>query len=374
MNDANARAITPIIAFGASLCTLIAVASPPVVAASFCVTTAAQLQSALTSAASNGENDIIRIRTGTYDAPAGGFVYQAAAGEHFDLELSGGWHALAQFPCALHDDVPWSTALDGNGTTRIMRLKLDANAGSVRVSRLFYINGNEGGFTAGGLDITSESAGGTPVTIEGNAFFGNSSQLGAALEVLTSGPMLAVVNNLFVLNEAGTNNGAAYLVNANGMDSALVFANNTVISNHLGASASADASTSYFVAFHMLVVNNNYWDNDGFDLDLGASGIRTLSNNNYQTVRLYGTEILENNISVAPEFESGFLNFTPVRGSALVDAGREPRGTDPAWQLADLDLNGAPRTVGDHVDIGAFENERIFVDGFDPGGIFRDIE
>lgn len=374
MNDAKGHTIAPITAFGACLCMLVAVASPPVVAANFCVTTTAQLQSALQTAQGNGENDTIRVRTGTYDAPAGGFLYQAAAGEHFDIELSGGWHALAQFPCALHDDVPWSTALDGNGTTRVMRLKLDANAGTVRVARFLFMHGNEAGVTAGGLYISSESSDGTPVTVEGNAFFENVSQVGAALEVLTSGATLAVVNNLFLLNEAGTDESATYLANSGNQPTTIAFTNNTVISNHLGQSAAGTAKALYFVADRILVVNNNFWDNDGFDLDAGLTGIRSIYNNNYESVLLHGTEDVQDNISVVPEYGGGFLDFTPARGSALVDAGRDPPGVDSGWYLADLDLNGAQRKVGPRVDIGAFENERIFFNGFDAGGFFRGVE
>jgi hypothetical protein len=372
MIETNGRAIASI--FVLCACALFALASPPVAAENFCVTTAAQLQSALTSAQDNGENDTIRVRTGTYDAPVGGFLYQAAAGEHFDLDLSGGWHALAQFPCALHDDVPWATALDGNGTTRVMRLKLDANAGNVRVARFLFMHGNDAGFSAGGLYISSESNDGTPVTVEGNAFFENFSQVGGALEVLTSGATLAVVNNLFLLNEAGTDEPATSLANSGNEETAIVFTNNTVISNHLGQSAAENAKAVYFLADRVLVVNNNFWDNDGFDLDPGMTGNRSIYNNNYQSAILHGTTDVQDNISVAPEYGGGFLDFTPARGSALVDAGRDPPGIDPGWYLADVDLNGAQRKVGARVDIGAFENERIFVDGFDPGGFFRDVE
>jgi len=255
-----------------------------------------------------------------------------------------------------------------------MRLKLDANAGTVRVARFLFMHGNEAGVTAGGLYISSESSDGTPVTVEGNAFFENVSQVGAALEVLTSGATLAVVNNLFLLNEAGTDESATYLADSGNQPTTIAFTNNTVISNHLGQSAAGTAKAVYFVADRILVVNNNFWDNDGFDLDAGLTGIRSIYNNNYESVLLHGSEDVQDNISVAPEYGGGFLDFTPARGSALVDAGRDPPGVDSGWYLADLDLNGAQRKVGSRIDIGAFENERIFFYGFDAGGFFRGVE
>lgn len=350
-------------------------AAAPVAAETFCVTTAAQLQAAFTTAQSNGENDVIRIRTGTYAAPQFGFKFDAIVSEDFDLEISGGWHPFGHLACGWHDEVPWSTLLTGNGTTRVMLMQFGGTAANVRIGRLIFMNGHYESSNSAGLEITYASGAGGNVTVERNVFLNNTSSLGSGLLVMASGPKVAVVNNLFILNEANTNLSAVYMVNTGlQQQNEIAFTNNTVISNHLGQFASEDASAAYLVADSMLVINNNFWDNDGFDLDPGASGVRSIFNNNYESLRLYGTEDLEDNISVAPEYESGFLNFTPVRSSALVDAGREPLGIDPGWSLDDIDLNGAPRKIGLHADIGAFENDRIFVDGFDPHGPFGHIE
>ena len=56
------------------------------------MTTSAELQNALTVAATNNKVDVIKIETGTYDVPAGGFVFDAsvAGGDHLGLTLSGG--------------------------------------------------------------------------------------------------------------------------------------------------------------------------------------------------------------------------------------------------------------------------------------------
>jgi hypothetical protein len=247
---------------------------------------------------------------------------------------------------------------------------------SVNTNGTFVVDATEDVVFTGGeynASSTSINAGGN-VTVEGNVFLNNFSHLAAGLEVTTSGTVLAVVNNLFILNEAGANISAAYLLNWGGEQSRVVFTNNTVISNHLSQAPDEDATATYFIASRLLLLNNNFWDNDGFDLDITGAGVRSVFNNNYLSVRLYGTTGFEDNISIAPEYESGFLNFTPTRGSALVDAGREPSGIDPGWYLTDVDLNGAQRKVGPHVDIGAFENERILVDGFDPGGPFGLLE
>ena len=42
-----------------------------------------------------------------------------------------------------------------------------------------------------------------------------------------------------------------------------------------------------------------------------------------------------------------------------------PRLREDAYDLVFVDLAGKPREIGPHVDIGAFENDRIFRNGFD---------
>ena len=74
------------------------------------------------------------------------------------------------------------------------------------------------------------------------------------------------------------------------------------------------------------------------------------------------------NISVTPVYQdNGGYAFTPARNSPLVDAGISPPPISPYWYLTSLDLALEDRVVGPAVDIGAYENERIFQNGFDQG-------
>lgn len=79
-------------------------------AAIFCVSTAAELQAALTTAASNGEDDVIHIVQGTYN---GNFVY--ASTEAFNLTVEGGYAAS----CSSRVVDPANTVLDGLATGRV---------------------------------------------------------------------------------------------------------------------------------------------------------------------------------------------------------------------------------------------------------------
>lgn len=71
----------------------------------FCVDSAQAIQTALTTAASNGQDDEIKIVQGTY---VGNFVY-ATATEAYDLALEGGYTA----GCSSQTINPANTILDG---------------------------------------------------------------------------------------------------------------------------------------------------------------------------------------------------------------------------------------------------------------------
>lgn len=76
-----------------TLLALALIAQLPVHAATFCVDDSATLASALATASlGNNQADDIRIKSGSYSAPLGGFRYEAAISDaNNSLQLSGGW-------------------------------------------------------------------------------------------------------------------------------------------------------------------------------------------------------------------------------------------------------------------------------------------
>ena len=345
---------------------LLCLGALPAYAEVMCVSTPAQLTATLAVAENNGEDDEIRIRAGTY-AMANGIYwdYSATVTENFDLALSGGWHAFGAIQCAWQSSDPWETVLDGEQTERVLMLDPGSAAqANISVRLLTFMNGHvEFPEDGGGLVVQMWYAVEDPtigtVTIERNVFLLNDGDRSRG-GLYVNGGFPKVTNNLFLLNDADD---AAAAMLATWYLFGVIFTNNTVIAN-----GSGDALKVY--ADRAFVANNNFWENGGDDVDMTDADEAFLYNNNYQSFELGGSEVLDDNISVEPEYESGLFNYTPVRGSPLVDAGREPQGTAPLWYLTNLDLNASPRLVGPHVDIGAYENERIFVDGFDPSGPF----
>jgi hypothetical protein len=340
---------------------LVSLAAQSSFAATFCATSANQLKAELTLAAGNDENDEIRVRIGTYDVSNVDLVYDPPPTGNTDLTISGGWVSFFENLCGMQLTDPWQTVLDGNEQGRILRIAVDAGQADIDVSQLVFMNGAEPGIGAGLSISYGNDAAGT-VKIERNVFLLNTASQSSALSI-QGGSLQKVTNNLFLLNQ-GDSRAVAYLTTTAPLG--VSFTNNTVLSN---THTNTNQPTLSIAAGRAFLANNNFWDNDGYDASLGSNGDRYAYNNNYQSLQLQGGEILDANLSVEPEYAGGLFNYTPVRGSPLVDAGREPGGS-PLWDLTDIDLNSAARLVGPHVDIGAFENETIFADGFDPGGPF----
>ena len=346
---------------------VLAVSATPAQGHIFCVETAAELTSALDGADSNGESDEIRLRKGTYSMANGVYYdYDAIASENFDIEVSGGWYQRGPAPCGAQSDDPWETVLDGENAETVLRFKsLGVQQSALTVRLLTFMSGFEShpqADTTGGLDVLwwwfdVEAPTAGSIVIERNVFLLNDAE--HALSV--NGGFPRVTNNLFLLNGDHSFGASVELATWDIFGSA--FSNNTVLGND-GAGLQIYGRGE--------VVNNNFRDNGSHDVvQVNTDDDLFLYNNNYQSFDVGAGAFIEDNITVEPEYQAGLFNYTPVRGSPLVDAGREPQSALALWHLTDVDLNGSPRLVGAHVDIGAFENERILVNGFDPQGPFE---
>lgn len=348
----------------------------PVHAAEFCVSTSAGLQSALTTAETNGQDDTIRIAVGSYETPGGSFVYDAvtpANGDDKSLAIVGGWHWSfgACVPLPNERLSPWQTILDGHGIGRVLRITTRTN-GNVTVRLLTFANGNAyqsagDNDSGGGLLVRVDGDYEAGIRVERNAFINNIAQFGGGLSAFNEAGSFGhmhVTNNVFWENFATTNGAAELGLN----DGRIYLISNTALDNRASLEG---VGGIYLGPTDIFIANNNLWGNDGLDLYFrGPQQIpgTALFNNNIEDLGSV-PEFESDNISVEPQYEPGVLNFTPVLGSPLVDAGIQPPPVG-LWSLSETDLIGRPRVMGGSVDIGAYENERIFTDGFDPAGPF----
>jgi hypothetical protein len=356
-------------------------------AATFCATTSAELQAALDTAETNGEADEVRVLTGTYTAPAGGFSYNAigSSGPDQSIEISGGWSGTIGGCGQVLEENAALTVLSGDLSNRVMSVLLPSDADAT-VRLLSFVSGNTSGqFAGGGLNVQGTNPYNGVITIERNIFLNNEAENGGGLNVFYTGSTAAntlIVNNLFAGNHARDNAGALdleieqapSLSPARGsMLPAVSVTNNTIVDNSLppiilpppdlvgGMRIDGTVSNKW-------VVNNNIWANQATDLFIGnGSGLR-LWNNNIQSRAGDAPTSEQNNISAEPEYlDCGLLCVarTPAVSSPLMDAGAFPQTGHP-WFLSDTDLRGLTRVRDEGIEIGAYENNTLlFSDRFE---------
>ena len=352
----------------------------PAFATTHCVATADELTAALLAAEQNtAGSDEIRLRTGHYAAPDGGW--------HVDVQLRGivieGGFTDAD--CVAQSLDASLTVLDGGGAVR--PLTIDTSFGGQQVATGIVIRGmtieNGLGGTVGGLKISdSGPIYNAQILVERNIFRNNvatqyqEDNSAGALLAATDGSIpdeafLLVRDNLFAGNR-GRNGAAAMLFSNN----AINVVNNTVTGNQSDDTDLAARTTIATFTFSQITYSNNiFWNNnpDGLDdtydfrgdnpfrADLAAD----LFNNDLQAVLgTPGTET--DNLSVDPQFVDAIAgNFRLDAASPLIDAGTET----PLGDLGPADLDGLVRAQGAAVDIGAYEHvhevEGIFFNGFD---------
>jgi hypothetical protein len=366
------------------------------VASTSCVATADELTAALAAAqADKASSHEIRVHSGHYMAPPGGWhvdVHQAGT-----IAISGGFEDGS---CQTQMQSPDAslTRLDGNQAVRPLTIATSFdqdtpfNGGQITVSGLTFENGSGDGVA--GLKISDSG----PIYIgsilvERNIFRNNVATVyqqdnsAGALLAATDGPdfsgnvFLIVRDNLFVGNSAP--DGAA----------ALLFSNNSIDVNDNTFSGNqttgirpnelplaVHTAVTIFTLAQVVYSNNIFWANNPENID-GSVDLRAdsavradlaadLFNNDIQVLHgMAGNQ--DGNKSVDPGFvDAAQGDFRLVANSPLVDAGNDnPDGGLATVALQGfataVDLQGELRVQGLHVDIGAYESEIVFRNGFD---------
>ena len=331
-------------------------------AATFCVGTAQEFQNALSNAASNGEQDVIRLRSGTYAAASGPIAFSYATNQNFDLLVEGGWQNLGQTPCVVRVDDPGQTVLDGGGVRSVLQLQGNAGTtGSLAIRNLTIRNGSGDGF--GGLRIRGAAGNATVerVIVRDNA----SGFVAGGIDAALDGGVLAIRDSLIANNTCAQQAcGASLLANAAAPSAAVLlqFTANTVALNSCPASA-CDGRGGVVLGGtgRAVIANNALFFNEGDDV-LFEPGTDLL-HNAYESVAGMPGVSIGNLVTATPGFVDALaLDFRLRDDSLLVDA-----GTGGVVMTA-LDVAGRPRLNGQQFDIGAHELQRVvFVDGFEAG-------
>lgn len=332
-------------------------------AADFCVANSTELDAALDAAEANGESDIIRLIKGTYVVPPGGFYFGSS--EPYGLIIEGDYTEFMSDCARFTPPTPWDTILTGDDLYPVLRLDftsdqhLNAHVASLTIQDGLYTGAGQ---QAAGLSIIGWSGNRVSIEIENCLFLGNEGTNQAGALAAVSEKSLRLINNFFIGNQSGWFATASLFCNGIGVpDPCIEILNNTVTGNttatgHGGILVEGSCASCF-------IDNNILYGNDNDDLFLNTA-IGLACRVNHNDIQDYsGTpHSMTGNMSVYPEYV-GFFNFHLAPDSPLVDAGIK-RLSAP---LPPYDADGLPRIVGPAIDIGAFERQTLFHDGFENG-------
>ena len=317
-------------------------------AATSCVTNPSQLASALTAAQSNGQDDVIYLVVGNYLLTSE-LQYNAAVDETYKLSIIGG---IAP-GCASGYASSGSSVLDGQDMVR--QLYISAK-GEVDIGRITFVQGNPALYFGGALNLSTGPD--ADIYVFANQFVSNNTAAGyagGAVYLSTSGlGDIFLWSNLMLAN-SGSGAGAAYI---NGNHNTYV-TGNTILANQL-INHSGLGGLDLVGTGHYWISNNILWNNEGNDV-YDQNGHVDYANNDIGLKDGFTPLSESNDLSVDPDFNSGFLSVSLAPASPLVNAGLDT----PAGGVGGCcDPLGGPRRIGRHVDIGAFESDVLFRNGF----------
>jgi hypothetical protein len=345
------RSIYSILMFG-----LLFLSTSASAAVIYCVSTAQELQQALTDSSDGGMNagqdSYIEIVKGTYKtgtATANGpFTYSSTAATG-QLEIDGGFSA----GCTGEARDATLTVLDGKNATQV--LKIQNSTADVSVDFLTVQNGES--TTAGGGAAVNTASGGGRVYMYWDIFQNNhTASIGGGFAIDGAGSQIAVVNSLIVNNSADGDYGAGFEYSRGGseafVDSNTVSGNTTTKSGGTGGLyCCGNAGTS-------IIDGNIFWQNTNFGIALVGTNIG-FDDNDYGTVT--GFTPNPSNLSTDPKFvDPGNGNYRLAFDSPLLGAFSTAIGGTLGY-----DLVGDSYPYLGFADIGAYE-DTIFTDhGFE---------
>lgn len=322
---------------------------------SFCVSTSAELQDALTQSSDGGmyagDNNFVLLQHGTFKtgmATAGGPFHYHGSGAGGSIDIYGGYDA----GCSNQLLNASRSVLDGQGRSQVLNVR--STAGPVDIYFLTIQNG-ESSSAGAGLSVNSVAGDNAQVSID-DVIIRNSHSSGSAGGVFAaSADFLDMVNSLIVGNSADAGNGAGNLL-ANG--SAASIAGNTITQNTTSlANGTGGLRFSGNANCNCGIANNILWNNSNFGLYLATANVN-VHYNDYGTLGGMPPASANGNVSVSPKFvDASGGDFHLSGASPLLGFSPEIIGS---W-----DLEGHPHNaLGSKQDLGAYY-ETIFVDGFE---------
>ncbi len=223
----------------------------------FCVSTASELQTALTTAQSNGQDDIVKVVRGTY---TGNFTYASQEGKSIALE--GGYTS----GCIRRVRNPEYTILDANHTGKALELH-NNSGGNILVDGFMIRNGS----SRSGSGIDAYSTGSvSDITLTNNIIKGNSSEQWGGGAIVFSSGNVTLTNNIITGNSAGNFGGGVYAksYSYSGTAGTVIIQGNIFqenVANLSGGGIFADSSSELGTAGAVIIEGNTFKDNRAYN-------------------------------------------------------------------------------------------------------------
>lgn len=185
-----------------------------VFAQTFNVSTTPELRQALQNAATNGQDDVVKIQQGTY---VGNFIY-ASLDEAFSLTVEGGY--TSDFASRVVDAA--NTVLDGNETGNVL-VWSSPNGVKLEIDGITLQNGIASD-QGGGLYVNNENGGNGEIVLTNNTLI-NNSNLGIYIYYAGNATL---TNNTITSNSGANNGGGGVLIS---YTNSAILTNNTITGN-----------------------------------------------------------------------------------------------------------------------------------------------
>lgn len=342
----------------------------------FCVSDASGLQTALTTASDNSEDDTIQIIQGNY---VGSFIY--ASTEAFSLTVEGGYTA----GCASRVVDSANTVLDANGTGSGLVFSTPGTNANLGVDGITLQNGEAGNDMGGGIyantlgdiiisnntiTVSNSSiygggiyAASPSVTLTNNTITENTSEDGAGVFAATSMGTITLINNTISRNTSKFTGGG---VATGTIDGTITLINNTITENSSNRYGGGVYIGLIYNSAEAILTNNIIWNNtaassgddlyveNDSDADSSPSLVKLFNNDFVQSgggiyVQIPLTIDPSNLDNVDPLFvDAPNDDYHLTSLSPCIDTGRLEGAPED-------DMDGHSRPKGEGVDIGADE-------------------
>jgi len=348
------------LAFG-FVCGLAALDQTSRASTTVCVHDAGELQTALTAAQGSTSETFINVAQGTY-SPAATLTFYSLATNQGQLDVTGGYDSS----CTATTQNPALTLLDGGGLVPVLNLE---SWNGISVRYLTVENGHAAAATGGSGGLSVESITGGVIVhyniirnnYKGDYFGGIFASIAPDNFSTTSTANIDVSGNLIVDNTAGADD-AGGIVSNDGTGK-LFMNNNTVSGNIVVANGVGLTGGVLASALAGYVSNNILYGDSANTCDLSIVGTTVLDSNDTQNTCGSADASSSGNVNFDPQFVSATdLHVLATSVHTLGQGTLTPAG---GLALATIDLEGHPRTANGLVDMGAYERDYIFNDGFD---------